>query len=95
MNKIQKIKRSRMYKKYFHYDCNTMPWIEKLLQTPIEDYRKNAVSLIIVPYLIKVKKVSSEEAFTIIKSWLDKCATLRGLDFNLDHRIKSAISDAI
>jgi hypothetical protein len=25
---------------------NTIPWIEKLLETPIDDYRKNAVNLI-------------------------------------------------
>jgi hypothetical protein len=29
---------------------NTIPWIEKLLQTPIDDYRKNAVNLILAPY---------------------------------------------
>ena len=34
-----------------HYTFYTIPWIEKLLQTPIEDYRKNAVSLILAPYL--------------------------------------------
>jgi hypothetical protein len=29
-----------------------IPWIEKMLQTPIEDYRKRARDLIIVPYLV-------------------------------------------
>ncbi|MFL6364896.1 MAG: hypothetical protein ACJ719_06790 [Nitrososphaeraceae archaeon] len=38
------------------YQGNTIPWIEKLLQTPIDDYRKNAVNLILAPYLINVKK---------------------------------------
>jgi hypothetical protein len=28
---------------------NTIPWIEQLLETPIDDYRKNAVSLILAP----------------------------------------------
>jgi hypothetical protein len=35
---------------------NTTPWIEKLLETPIDDYRKNAVSLILAPYLVNIKK---------------------------------------
>jgi hypothetical protein len=35
---------------------NTIPWIEKLLQTPIDDYRKKAVALILAPYLINIKK---------------------------------------
>jgi hypothetical protein len=31
---------------------NTIGGIERLLQTPIEDYRKNAISLILAPYLM-------------------------------------------
>jgi hypothetical protein len=48
-------------------------WIEKLLQTPIDDYRKNAVSLILAPYLINIKKLSYDHALNIINSWLRKC----------------------
>ena len=33
-------------------------WIERLLQTSIWDFRKNAVSLILAPYLINIKKLS-------------------------------------
>jgi hypothetical protein len=51
---------------------NTIPWIEKLLYTPIEDYRKTAVSLILAPYLINIKKVSYDGALNIINSWLSK-----------------------
>ena len=51
---------------------NTIPWIEKLLQTPIDDYRKNAVSLILAPYLINIKKLSYDHALNIINSWLRK-----------------------
>jgi hypothetical protein len=42
---------------YSVFRGNVIPWIEKLLETPIEDYRKNAVSLILAPYLINIKKV--------------------------------------
>ena len=38
-------------------------WIETLLKTPIEDYRKNALALILAPYLINIKKLSYDEAF--------------------------------
>jgi hypothetical protein len=38
------------------FSRTTIPWIELLLETPIEDYRKNAISLILAPYLINVKK---------------------------------------
>ena len=42
-------------------------WIETVLKTPIEDYRKNALALILAPYLINIKKLSYDEAFSIIK----------------------------
>jgi len=34
----------------------TIWWIEKLIQTPIDDYRKFAVWRILVPYLIDIRK---------------------------------------
>jgi len=70
-------------------------WIERLLQTPIEDYRKNAVSLILAPYLINKKKSSYADAFDIIEEWLSKCADLRPLDFNLNYRIKYDLNNAM
>ena len=70
---------------------NNIAWIEKLLQTPIEDYRKNAVSLILAPYLITVRKMSVIDAFSAIKEWLDKCALLKALDSNFNYRVKYAL----
>ena len=47
---------------YYYYD-----WIEtKVLQTPIPDYRKLVVGLILVPYLIIIKKLSYDESYRII-----------------------------
>ena len=51
--------------------------IEKLLQTPLDDYRKFAVWRILAPYLINIRKCSSDEAFGIIRNWLDRCSSLR------------------
>jgi hypothetical protein len=69
----------------------TIPWIEKLLHTPIDDYRKNAVSLILAPYIINIKKVSYEHALDIINSWLSKCGKLRQLDQNFDYTVRYAL----
>jgi len=33
----------------YSFRGNTIPWIETM-QTPIDDYRKNAVNLILTPY---------------------------------------------
>ena len=35
---------------HYTFRGNTIAWIEKLLETPIDDYRKNAVGLILAPY---------------------------------------------
>jgi hypothetical protein len=69
----------------------TILWIEKLLYTPIDDYRKNAVSLILAPYLINIKKVSYDGALNIINSWLSKCGEVRQLDQNFDYTVRYAL----
>jgi hypothetical protein len=39
-------------------------WIEKFLQTLLDDYRKYVVWRILSPYLINIRKCSVEEAMT-------------------------------
>jgi Primase X len=70
-------------------------WIEKLLQTPIEDHRKITVSLILTPYLVNIKKLPYDESYDIINGWLDKCNSLRRLDSGFSLRIKHALKSAI
>ncbi|NAL78053.1 DNA primase noncatalytic subunit PriX [Nitrososphaera sp. AFS] len=69
-------------------------WIETLLNIPIPDYRKNALRLIVAPYLINIKKLSYAHAFNIAKKWLDLCSEKRPLDFNLDAKIKESLKAA-
>jgi hypothetical protein len=78
-------------KSHHTFRGNSIPWIEKLLDTPIDDYRKNAVSLILAPYLINVKRLSYEAAMNIINSWLSRCGKLRQLDQNFDYTIRYAL----
>src|SRR5919197_981675 len=69
--------------------------IEKLLQTPIDDYRKNAINLILAPYLINIKKASYDDALNIINSWLSKCGELRQLDQNFDYTVRYALKNSV
>jgi hypothetical protein len=71
-----------------------IPWIEKLLQTPVDDYRKFAIWRILAPYLVNVKGSSTENAFTMITDWLNKCNSLRQLDFNPEYIVKYNINSA-
>jgi hypothetical protein len=77
------------------YNKNTtILWIEKLLQTPIDDYRKFAVWRILAPYLINIKKYSDEDAFDTIKNWLNRCNSTRQLDFNPNYVVKYNVNSA-
>jgi hypothetical protein len=72
-----------------------IPWIELLLKTPIENYRKNAISLILAPYMISIKNLSYDDAFNIIKDWLNKYDSIKRLDSNFNYRIKYALENSI
>jgi len=96
--KIKEVKlKKRIEKRYgiTSGHSNSLLWIETLLQTPIEDYRKNAIALILAPYQINIKKVSNDDAFQIIKDWLDKCNELRTLDPNFSYKVKYSVNTAM
>jgi hypothetical protein len=63
-------------------------WIEKLLQTPLDDYRKTCLWRILCPYLINVRKLSVQEAVLVLQEWLSKSNNLRKSDFNHNQQIK-------
>lgn len=67
---------------------NKIEWIEKLLETPLEDYRKYCLWRILCPYLNNVKKLSYGESFSILKAWLEKCSHLRKLDFSMNSELR-------
>jgi Primase X len=74
--------RNKKYPYYYpnqNYN-NYYAWIDIILQTPFEDYRKIISSLILAPYLINVKRLPFQKCFLIIKEWLDKCNSLEKLD---------------
>jgi hypothetical protein len=62
---------------------NTFKWIEKgILEHPLADHRKYIIWRILSPYLFNVKTLPKEEAYSVMKEWLDKCDTLENLNFN-------------
>ncbi len=92
--KIKEIKENNtnnnnQHQKYYNNN-NSIDWIEKLLQTPIHDFRKLAIWRILCPYLINIKRLSPNEATVIMRDWLQKCNSNSGrkLDFNPEDKIK-------
>jgi hypothetical protein len=95
INELERQKKISKYESNTTRTSNSIQWIDKLLQTPIEDYRKNAVSLILAPYLINIRKVPVTGSFSTIEGWLNKCASLRTLDSNFNYRVKYALNTAV
>jgi hypothetical protein len=63
------------------HDLGPIGWIEKLLQTPIDDFRKRSRDLILVPYLVVRRGMTDVDQITqIIMKWADKCAQLHRLE---------------
>jgi hypothetical protein len=69
-------------------------WIEILFRTPFHDHRKYAIWRILAPYLLNVKRLSYDQAYDTINSWLDRCNVQRRLDFNPNTRIKEGLNGA-
>jgi hypothetical protein len=95
IKELQEIQRRKEREKKYHptnSKVSMISWIERLLQTP--NFRKYCIWGILAPYLVNFRKLTKEQSFTIIREWLDKCATLRILDSVINHQLKYNIRNA-
>jgi hypothetical protein len=76
---------------------STVPYIEKLLEISLTDYRKYAISLILAPYFVNILNLSEAESFNKIKEWTLKCNNIKCLkpsikdfDIIIENAIKRA-----
>jgi len=97
-HKIKELNKKREIVERLGYQSNkstnTIFWIEKLLNTPISDFRKNAINLILAPYLVNIKILSYKESYNILIEWLKRCDSIRKLDFNPISLTNSALNIA-
>ena len=100
-NKRHKMISERIKNNTHNINSSYYEWIEQLLllqKTPIEDFRKLVVDLVLAPYLINIKKLSYSDSYQIIKDWLDKCNDLKRLDNYrnfVEYRIPYALKNAM
>jgi hypothetical protein len=74
---------------------NTIKWIEKgILEQPLSDHRKYIIWRILSPYLLNVRKLPKEQAYSVMKEWLDECDKLEKLSFNPKIKIKEGLRGA-
>ncbi|MEM0094482.1 MAG: DNA primase noncatalytic subunit PriX [Candidatus Micrarchaeaceae archaeon] len=51
-------------------------WIERLLNTPLPDFRHRIVNIVLAPYLVNVKGLSEEQAADVISKYIERCKEL-------------------
>jgi Primase X len=73
---------------------HTISWIELLLQTALSDHRKYCIWRILSPYLLNVKKLSNEEAYSIMNDWVDRCDKIERLNFDAKTKTKEGLKGA-
>ncbi len=76
------------------YIPNRYEWIERLIVTPISDYRKCTIDLILAPYLVVIKQCLESNAFEKIMGWTRLCDKLKPLSPSsqyFDNKITEAI----
>jgi hypothetical protein len=66
----------------------------KKIEHPPSDHRKYIIWRILSPYLLNVKKLPREEAYSLMKDWLDKCDKLERLSFNSKIKVKDGLRGA-
>jgi hypothetical protein len=69
---------------------NTINWIEKLIETPLSDFRKCCIRLILARYLMN--GLSREDTYDIMVSWLNKCDLVCRLDFDINQKVDEAFN---
>jgi hypothetical protein len=83
--------RSRKYHQRITMDNKRITWIEKLFDTPLDNYRKYCIWRVLAPYFINVKGLSRLETFDAIKSWLDRCNSVCRLNIDPKRKIDMAL----
>jgi Primase X len=80
-------------------DYGPIGWIEKLLQTPIDDFRKRSRDLILVPYLVVRRGMTDvDQIHNVVMQWADKCGELYRLEptrREYSNRVRSRIYEVM
>jgi hypothetical protein len=78
--KVEKLDRRRKLATGLFKNLSTIAWIDKLMQTPVDDNRKSLLFWVLAPYVITVRGLDYDQAYSMLDAWLDKCNEVRRLE---------------
>lgn len=99
MKRRERVKAMKKKEKREHSDKQLenqnkrIKWIEKLLQTPIEDGRKQCLWRILCPYLVNIRKIAKEDCIWILNEWINKCDRIKKIDFDSSLYVKNDLKN--
>jgi hypothetical protein len=82
--------RDRLYgraKECRQINTHDYDYIQKLINKPLDDFRKFCIWRVFVPYFVNIKGLSGSGTFDQVKSWLDRCNSISRLGFNIKQKI--------
>jgi hypothetical protein len=82
-DKVEKLNRRRYLAKVGEGNgggSGNIFWVDRLLQTPVEDGRKDLIFWVLAPYLVTVRGLDYDRSYHIIELWLGKCDNVRSLE---------------
>ncbi len=88
LNQRKSEHKKRTIDKLNYSGISKIGWIEKLLETPLEDNRKYCLWKILVPYLVNIKKLPKYEIVSVLTEWLDECNKVKNIDFRSQRKIE-------
>ncbi len=85
-------KRRTIYNQYPNSsNYSEIQWIEKPLQTPVEDNRHLSLWRILIPYLLNSRRMPESDEILILEKWLDGCNFKKKLTFRPLEKIKQLL----
>lgn len=82
------INQNKMKVNYLNYPpngSNVISYVEKLLNIPLVDHRKFAISLILAPYFVNIQHLPDSDSFSKIRQWTLSCNEIRRLEPSVEY----------
>lgn len=65
---IEAVQNAKKHSRRLGNNKNTIGWIERLLDTPLDDFRKYSIKFILTPYLMNIRRLPRLDVFHMLSN---------------------------